>query len=58
MWGGGEVVEKIRTVLYLPLEVKKQIKMEAVRQNTNMSELVEKILREYFSEKEGEKKND
>lgn len=52
------MVEKIRTVLYLPLEVKKQIKMEAVRQNTNMSELVEKILREYFSEKEGEKKND
>jgi hypothetical protein len=48
-------VEKIRTVIYLPVEIKKQIKMEAVRQNTNMSELIEKIVREYLAKGENEK---
>lgn len=48
-------MEKIRTVIYLPIEIKKKIKMEAVRQNSNMSELIEKIVREYLAKEESDK---
>jgi siderophore synthetase component len=43
-------VEKIRTSIYIDASVWRRLKEEAVREGLDASELLERILREYFGE--------
>ncbi|AAL62693.1 CopG family transcriptional regulator [Pyrobaculum aerophilum] len=43
-------MEKIRTSIYIDASVWKRLKEEAAREGVDVSELLERILREYFGE--------
>jgi len=43
-------VEKIRTSVYIDAAIWKRLREEAAREGMDVSELLEKILREYFGE--------